>query len=143
MGERRTPAARRPRRACAGPRPGFTLIEVLVAVAVLATGIVLVLEAFQTSFAALNDARHALRKSSLARGKIGELTDRGRRGDLPDGTARGAFEEPYAAYAWETTVRAVREGAASSNRLKRLTVRVSTTPARRPFEVQTYVLERP
>jgi len=54
------------------PYGGFTLIEVLVALVILSTGIVVVLRAFQTSLFALSEARDALRASMLMRDTLAE-----------------------------------------------------------------------
>ena len=54
---------------------GFTLIEVLVALVILSTGIVLVLRAFETALAAVGQARDALVAGRLMREKILETGD--------------------------------------------------------------------
>lgn len=56
-----------------GNRRGFTLIEVLITLVILSTGIVIVLEAFQTSLVALNAAREHLRATSLLEQKTSEI----------------------------------------------------------------------
>ena len=54
------------------PRQGFTLIEVLITLVILSTGIVLVLRAFGTAAAALGESRDGLWASLLAEEKIAE-----------------------------------------------------------------------
>jgi prepilin-type N-terminal cleavage/methylation domain-containing protein len=54
-------------------RGAFTLIEVLVTVVILSTGIVVVLEALQTSLGALGSARDSLRATLLVREKMAEV----------------------------------------------------------------------
>ena len=51
---------------------GFTLVEVLVTLVVLSTGIVMVLQAFETSLVALADARSSLWGTFLARQKTAD-----------------------------------------------------------------------
>jgi len=52
---------------------GFTLIEVLVAVVILSTGIVLVLRAFDTALVALHDSRDTLRANLILRSRLADI----------------------------------------------------------------------
>lgn len=52
---------------------GFTLVEVLVSIVILSIGIVVVLQAFQTSLTALSESRNVLRSSTFARRKLAEI----------------------------------------------------------------------
>lgn len=52
-------------------RAGFTLIELLVSIVVLSIGIVVVLEAFQTSLTALGSSRDSLMADVFARQRMG------------------------------------------------------------------------
>ena len=54
---------------CAAPR-GFTLIEVLVALVILSTGIVSVLRAFETALAASTRGRDSMVATALLRDKL-------------------------------------------------------------------------
>jgi type II secretory pathway pseudopilin PulG len=54
----------------------FTLIEVLVTLVILATGIVIVLRAFDTSLVALGESRDSLRAGALLRQKLEEVEQR-------------------------------------------------------------------
>jgi prepilin-type N-terminal cleavage/methylation domain-containing protein len=50
--------------------PGFTLIELLVSIVILSTGIVLVLEVFQTAMVRLGESRDVLTQDMLARERL-------------------------------------------------------------------------
>ena len=51
---------------------GFTLIEVLVTLVILSTGIVVVLQAFDVAVAALGEARDTLWANAIVREKLAE-----------------------------------------------------------------------
>ncbi len=65
--------------AFAARNSAFTLIELLVTVVILSTGIVLILQAFQTSMVALAESRDGLRSAALSHALVvqGELEVRG------------------------------------------------------------------
>lgn len=73
--------------------PAFTLIEVLVTVAILAVGIALVLQAFGTSMSALAVSNDTLRAGRLLREKMNDI-ERAVREDaqLPDGPRDGLLD---------------------------------------------------
>ena len=83
-----------------GDKKGFTLIEVLVAVVILATGITVILRAFETAIVALDAARDRLVAAVLVRGTVAEIAA----GQVLDqGAARhfsGNFSAPYQRYGW-------------------------------------------
>lgn len=93
--------ARRRRGSRASGRAGFTLIEVLIALVVLSTGIVIVLQAFQTSVSALGEARDAMRAAHLLQGKLQELGTMSPRQPALSGT--GSFPEPFDMFLWQVT----------------------------------------
>ena len=72
------------------------LIEVLIALVILSSGIVLVLRAFQTSVTALGEARREPESESfLIREKISDVTLAAiETGSIPAGTSRGTFDPP-------------------------------------------------
>jgi prepilin-type N-terminal cleavage/methylation domain-containing protein len=87
----------REKRCDRGRRLGFTLVEVLVTVAVVAVGLVLVLEALSTCLASLGVARDHLRAASLLRSHLAEYEV------TPGASAvrRGSFDGVCSDYDWE------------------------------------------
>ena len=79
---------------------GFTLVEVLVSLVILSTGIVVILGAFETSAAALAKARDATRAAELAAQQITDIKVAASRGGHLAPAARGSFAEPFEAYRW-------------------------------------------
>lgn len=73
----------------------FTLIEVLVTLVILSTGIVLVLQAFETSLVALGDARDNLWGSFLMRQKMTEVELAFKTGSTPSSSSERFEVEPY------------------------------------------------
>jgi|GEM_PF-5606712 len=91
---RNSPDSRR----CHGARDcGFTLLEVLVTLVILSVGIVVVLQAFQTSIVALEAARDSLRMELLLKEYLAETEGAVRQsgsaetGVLEKGFAAGMF----------------------------------------------------
>ncbi|MFC1452765.1 prepilin-type N-terminal cleavage/methylation domain-containing protein [Verrucomicrobiota bacterium] len=93
-----------------GVGAGFTLIEVLIALVILSTGIVLVLRAFDTSIVALSESRDELRSDMLIREKLASVRSGGRETLRAAGGSRGSFDPPYQQYLWETEVDADPQG---------------------------------
>ncbi len=84
---------------------GFTLIEVLIAVVILSTGIVVVLQGMHTALAALDGAVDKSRAAMLLRSKIVEAQASALYGDDPSSLATsGSFPEPYDVYRWRLNV---------------------------------------
>ncbi len=95
-------------RAVPHARSGFTLIEVLVAVVLLATGIVVILEGLQGACVALEASRDAVRAARLAGSLLGESETALRDGGAPGGMAGGgAFPEPFERVTWSRRVQPV------------------------------------
>jgi prepilin-type N-terminal cleavage/methylation domain-containing protein len=98
-------------------RNGFTLIEVLVAVAVLSIGVVVIIQGYQTALAGLGAAREMIRASLLAAEQVadGELQA------LASGESAGrplAGDGVYAGWLGETQMRVTRgDGTAGERRL--------------------------
>jgi len=85
------------------PRSGFTLVEVLVATAVLAIGLLAVLAAFSmatrvSSIASKDTTTALLAERKLADIQIQEPTQ------LAAGVTRGTFAPAHPDYSWEITV---------------------------------------
>ncbi|MCE9613171.1 MAG: prepilin-type N-terminal cleavage/methylation domain-containing protein [Lentisphaerae bacterium] len=86
------PATCSPDRACPSRgRGGFTLIEVLITLVILSTGIVVVLQAFQTSATALGASRDALYANHLLNVTMDELEQVGGGGV----TGNQVFSPPF------------------------------------------------
>lgn len=77
-------------------RQAFTLIEVLVTLVILSTGIVVVLQAFETSAVALSEARDALRATGLINQVIAKLDADGLAAVDPS----GSFPAPMDGFRW-------------------------------------------
>ena len=84
---------------------GFTLIEVLIAVVILATGVVVVLQGMHTALAALDAAVDKSRSAMLLRSKVVETQAAAQEGDDPSSLASsGRFSNPYEGYRWRLDV---------------------------------------
>ena len=101
-------AASRPPRA-RGSRPGFTLLEAMIALVILGLAAVAALSAFGTELRAADRARHALEAEALAAERLATVRLLGARelAPLPDSIARGRFAAPFESYHWTTTLRPV------------------------------------
>lgn len=107
-------------------RRAFTLVEVLVAVAILATGVVLVLRAFSIAIVGLDRSRNSLWAHMVMRDRFSEVTMSLRGGTDPGtGTVNGRTENPGGVFLWDRTVRDAAAGSSGGERgLKEVTVRV-------------------
>lgn len=95
---------------CAEPaasRRGFTLIEVLIAVAVLSVGIVLVLQGLHAALAAWDGAVERLRSVMLAQEQLAGVRREACAAATPPEDNSGSFAAPFARYRWRTQVAAV------------------------------------
>jgi prepilin-type N-terminal cleavage/methylation domain-containing protein len=80
---------------------GFTLLEVMVAVAILGVSLVLTLQLFGGALYSTSLSRHYTEATFLARHKLEELSlDK----ELPLGSQEGDFEEEYSAYKWQAEI---------------------------------------
>jgi len=87
-------------------RSAFTLIELLVTVVILSTGIVVILQAFQTSMVALADSRDTMRSAALRHALMvqAELDVRGAGSDTALSDAM--LHRRYPEYRWRVDTRA-------------------------------------
>lgn len=93
-------------------RRGFTLLEVLVATAILAIALVSMMTAQGNTLLTSYRAELLTQATMLARQKMAEVeleVDRGvRRGEFPEErTESDQFEEPYSDFRWEYRIRRV------------------------------------
>ncbi len=88
---------------------GFSLIEVLIAVVILATGMVVVLQGMHTAIGALDSAVDKTRAAVLARSRFDVVRQEASASDdLSDLSSSGEFDEPYSNYRWNMRVELVR-----------------------------------
>ncbi len=90
-------------------RAGFTLLEAVIALAIIGAAVVGVLGAFVGDVRAAERARAALTVSTLARSRLArlEIATATELATLPDSLAHGAFDTPFAGFLWNATSRAV------------------------------------
>jgi prepilin-type N-terminal cleavage/methylation domain-containing protein len=125
-----------------GRQGAFTLIEVLVSMVILATGIVLVLRAFETSVVALAEARDALRATCLLESKLAGIRAEAAAGGGAGSASSGFFDEPYREYAWTLEsksagiIKADRQG---TNKLEEVSVTVRRSGSSAAYGATTYV----
>jgi type II secretion system protein I len=81
-------------------RHGFTLVEVLVATAVLATGLLAAVTAFSMASRVLGATRNDTLVSLLAQQKLAEIEVLGR-DEIAPGRTTGDFGPDYPEYWWE------------------------------------------
>ena len=99
-----------PSRAGAGHRmgrSGFTLIEVMVAVAIVGTAVVATLAAYGAELRALTRAGEVSTATALADDRLTTLALLGAHDlpRLPDSLRDGRFPAPFAAYSWAAETR--------------------------------------
>lgn len=83
------------------PQRGLTLIEVLLSVIVLATGVVLILQAFATSSRVLLRARNRLDAYTFASAKMGDLESAFQQRKTPK--LHGVFHNGTRKFTWHVT----------------------------------------
>jgi prepilin-type N-terminal cleavage/methylation domain-containing protein len=130
---------------------GFTLVEVLIAVVILATGVVVVLQGLHASLSVLEGAIDKTRSEMLVRSKIVEAQAAALMRESPSSLgSSGHFEEPYEAYRWrldaDTAARSVGgDGgdSAGAGNLHEITVTVWRENSERTYAASTLVHVRP
>ena len=132
------------RKACI--RSGFSLIEVLIAVVVLSTGIVVVLQGLHSSLSALDGAVDKTRAAMLLHAKLGEAQAAAFAGEDPSTLATsGSFQEPFDSYLWRLDVAAASlasgqsGGAGDSGELYEVDATVWREGGRRTYASSTLV----
>lgn len=92
--------------------PGFTLVEVLVAVVILAVSIVAVLSAFNHSLYAFGESRNVLKANMLIMDKMSEMDLlAAREGEIAAEESNGSFSDENRDFQWECRVTRVSEPA--------------------------------
>lgn len=88
---------------------GFTLIEVMLAVTVLAIGIVGVIRAYTTAVDGLKAAECSIEEVCLLKEKMSEIEEEYiEQSGVIAGTESGEFAGDYAEYGWESDIAAVK-----------------------------------
>ncbi|HEX2095192.1 MAG TPA: prepilin-type N-terminal cleavage/methylation domain-containing protein [Longimicrobiaceae bacterium] len=95
---------RRPARArSAASRAGFTLLEAMVALAILGTGVAAVLGLLASGVSVTQRTQTRVLVTELAQERLESLL-LGEPDGAGDGEAQGRYEEPYGAFRWRTRV---------------------------------------
>lgn len=141
---KRIPCSNSPEKGAAGSS-GFTLLEVMIAVALIAIALVTLIGAQGQSVAIATGSRFDVIASLLAQWKLTDL-------HLQDGgqlaSEAGRFGEEYPAFFWKTEVRELTEqetgikGAEGLLKLVELTVATDQEPDRR-YTLRTIVAKKP
>jgi prepilin-type N-terminal cleavage/methylation domain-containing protein len=82
-------------------RAGFTLIEILITIVILSTGIVVILHAFEVSMTGLARARDVLSGTILCQNKITDIKSDIILGKAPNAVSGGAFDSTFNDFRWE------------------------------------------
>ena len=125
---------------------GFTLIEVLVAISILAVGLVLVVQAMGRTQLALRLSENVIRASYIAEEEMVKKELKVRElGRVVFGGEKGKREFPGRVMEWESSMRPFQHSSMKEeSRLNKLTVKVDWKESARQnnLEIQTLVLNR-
>jgi general secretion pathway protein I len=119
--------------------PGFTLLEVMIALAVISIALMALLGSQSQGLSLANESRFNTTASLLAQGKMAEIEAIRDQRDLASDS--GDFGEEFPDYAWQLSVHDVSfEGAGKfSDRLKRIDLEVSYVPdSRYRYQLRLY-----
>lgn len=86
-------------------KQGFTLIEVFLAVSILAFGIIGVLRAYAVSIDAIGNGQYTIDSVCLLREKMTEMEQAALEEGLSLGTSTGEFDGEFEGFKWELEVR--------------------------------------
>lgn len=126
-------------------RSGFTFLEVLVAVAIIAIAFVTLIGSQSQSVSVAGDSRFNVDASLLAQQKLAELASAGFDEIYSES---GNFEETHPAYWWKTDVRNLSEdetgvpGSGDLLKLVELTITLGEE-GNRKYVIQSIVMRRP
>ncbi len=121
---------------------GFTLIEVLVSVVVLSTGIIFVLHAFETATVALSEMRDTIWASNVAQGELDKLRASGARGDdIGNGFWSGQQSTYYSSFNWERHVSdaGLINSYADGPDIRHVVLKLSREGSSKQFRYETYI----
>lgn len=125
-------------------RSGFTFLEVLVAVAIIAIAFVTLIASQSQSVSVADESRFNVDAALLAQQRLTELASAGF-DEVVSGA--GSFEEAYSGYRWETEVRNLSEdetgipGAGDLLKLVELTITLGEE-GRQEYVVRSLVMRR-
>lgn len=113
---------------------GFTLIEVMLAVSILAIGIIGVLRAYSTAVNALGVGQENIDAVCLLKEKMSEIERLVLEGEgISPGTSSGRFEGELESFEWESVVKQ-----SSVEDLNEVVITVSNKAKPRKFSLVTY-----
>ncbi|MCB2218551.1 type IV pilus modification PilV family protein [Desulfofustis glycolicus] len=129
-------------RGCTLPNRGFTLLEVMVAIAILAIALTTLLGSQSQSMLAAEQADFSARSALLARVKLAEIIAED---DLP-AVSSGDFGEQFPGYSWDVEIDDLDVGdtellADTTGQLRRIAVTVQRTDDNRIFTLQRVVVK--
>ncbi len=84
-------------------RGGFTLLEIMIALAIVSIAMVSLLSLANRSIGVHDRLQRITAATLLAQGKMAETELSARHGALEGAEVQGEFSEPYAAYRWQIT----------------------------------------
>jgi general secretion pathway protein I len=118
-------------------RRGFTLLEVMVAVAIMAIALSAVYKLYSQAFNMNQSARFYTTATLLAETKLAELAIQSPR-DL--GSDAGAFEDEFSDYSWQVTVTEVEaeEITLSQQSLRQIDIVITHDQQGESFSLRTY-----
>ena len=126
-------------------RSGFTFLEVLVAVAIIAIAFVTLIGSQSQSVSVAGDSRFNVDAALLAQQKLAELAS----ADFDEiSSETGNFEENYSTYWWKTDVRDISEdetgipGAGDLLKMVELTITLGEEGTRE-YVIRSIVMRRP
>lgn len=120
---------------------GFTLLEVVIAVAIIATGFFAVYSLHAQTLTAASDVRFYIKAPLLAQAKLAEIE--GNLKDRMDGS--GDFGEDFEGYTWKATVSEVsQEGlGAVAERVKKIELQILLNEDENSYGITAYRYEEP
>ena len=118
-------------------RRGFTLLEVMVAVAIVAIALSAVYKLYSQAFDMNQSARFYTTATLLAESKLAELANRPP-SDL--GSDAGGFEDDYSDYSWQVAVTEVEaeEITLSEQPLRQIDITITHETQGESFSLRTY-----